>query len=425
MGRPVRFVAAIAAASVVALLVGCTIGGEPSAQPSPTPAEEAGGAAGGRTPPTIDPEVQALLDEAAAAQVDAHALGSLLGEIRVDGDVVAQVALGEAVGGEPVAIDGRFRNGAVAITYVSVAMLRLAEEGVLDLDEPIDQWLPDLRDADTVTPRMLANMTAGYHDYVGDPAFEEALAVDPFRSWTNEDLIDVSLSEPRLFPAGGNWDYSHADYVVLGEVLEAASGEPLEELIAREVLEPLGLEQTVASEEPSIPAPVVHAFTAERGVWEDSTYWNPSWTLPEGAVQTSSIGDVAASFDAIVGRGELLDAESYDALIAPELVGFGEPLDGCRACMTLIPEFSYGLGTFLSLDWVMQTPLFGGYASAVATLPAERADDGRSMTIAVAVTYTEDTFEDWDGALVNWGEDLVRRLTADLVPESPAAQPLG
>ncbi|WP_195760698.1 serine hydrolase domain-containing protein [Agromyces kandeliae] len=424
MRAPVRFAAAFAAASVVALLVGCAVGGEPSAQPSPTPAEEPGGGAGGE-PGTIDPELQALLDESAAAQVEAHALGSLIGQIRVDGDVVAQVALGEAVGGEPVTLDGRFRNGAVAITYVSVVMLRLAEEGVLDLDEPIGRWLPEIRDGDSVTPRMLANMTAGYHDYVGDPAFEDALAADPFRTWTNDDLIEVSLSAPRLFPAGENWDYSHADYVVLGEVLEAASGEPLDELIAREVLEPLGLGQTVASEDPSIPAPAVHAFTAERGVWEDSTYWNPSWTLPEGAVQTSSIGDVTASFDAIVGRGELLEPASYDALIAPDLVGFGEPLDGCRVCMTLVPEFAYGLGAFLSLDWVMQTPLFGGYASAVATLPADRADDGRSVTIAVAVTYTEDTFDDWDGALVNWGEDLARRLTRELAPGNPAAQPLG
>ena len=82
-------------------------------------------------------------------------------------------------------------------------------------------------------------------------------------------------------------------------------------------------------------------------------------------------------------------------------------------------EWSYGLGTMLAGDWVLQTPLFGGYASTVATLPASRADDGRSVTVAVAVTYTEDSFEDWGGTLDNWANELARGLGAQLVPGNP------
>jgi CubicO group peptidase (beta-lactamase class C family) len=94
---------------------------------------------------------------------------------------------------------------------------------------------------------------------------------------------------------------------VLGEVMEAASGSSLEDLIAKYVLDPLGLEDTVADQTPAVPEPVVHAFTAERGIWEGSTFWNPSWTLPE-----------------------VLDDSSYEELIDPELVGFGSPLDRRR-----------------------------------------------------------------------------------------------
>lgn len=403
--RRLTFAVAAVTASV-ALLAGCTAGEDAA---TTTPATSA----------TTDAAVQSLLDRAAADQVDAHALGSLVAEIRVDGEVVASTALGEAMAGEPVTLDGTFRNGAVAITYVSTVMLRLAEEGVIDLDEPISRWLPDFPDADAITPRMLADMTAGVNDHVANTEFIDAVVADPFRSWTNDELLELSQSTPRLFEPGTNWDYSHSGYVLLAEVMEAASGSSLEELIDEYVLGPLDLEHTVADQTAAMPEPAIHAFTAERGVWEDSTSWNPSWTLPEGAVQTSTIDDMAASFDAIVGRGELLDEDSYTQLIDPALVGFGAPLDGCRSCHELTEEWSYGLGTMLVGDWVIQTPLFGGYASTVATLPASRAEDGRSVTIAVAVTYTQDSFDDWGGTLANWANELARGLGAELVPGNP------
>lgn len=399
----------VAAAASALLLAACTASPSDVANSEPTNEPSA----------STDAAVQQLLDETAARHFDERALGSLIAEIRIDGEVAAQVALGEAMSGVPVTLDGRVRNGAVAITYVSAVMMKLAEEGVIDIDEPIARWLPDVPDADLVTPRMLANMTAGYPDHVANQAFVDAEVADPFRAWTTGELLEFSFDPPRMFAPGENWDYSHAGYVVLGEVLEAASGESLEELIATYILDPLELHATVADQGPAIPEPAVHAFTFERGVWEDSSYWNPSWTLPAGAVETSSISDMAASFDAIVGNGELLEESSWQAMFEPELIGFGAPLDGCRTCHTMDEVYSYGLGAVLSGDWVKQTPLFGGYAGAVATLPAARADDGRSVTIAVAVTYTQGSYDDWNASLKNYAEELALKLGGELVPDNP------
>lgn len=408
MPHPTRRLAVVGVAASGALalmLAGCTASDGTATSPPETTS-------------TADTAMQALLEQAATEQVEDHALGSLLAEIRMGGEIVAQAAIGEAMAGVPITLDGRFRNGAVAITYVSTVMLRLAEEGVIDLDEPIERWLPGFPDADLVTPRMLANMTAGYPDHVRNAQFIDAFIADPFRNWTTEELIRSSQSSPRMFAPGENWDYSHSDYVVLGRVMEAASGSTLDELIAKYVLDPLDLEGTVADQTAAVPEPAVHAFTAERGVWEDSTFWNPSWTLPEGAVQTSTISDVAASFDAIVGRGELLDEASYKELIDPALVGFGSPLDGCPTCHEMTPAWSFGLGTILIGDWVIQTPSFGGYASSVVTLPESR-NDGEAITVAVAVTYTRDSFTDWDATLSNAADELARQLGAELVPDNP------
>ncbi len=368
----------------------------------------------------FDRTTSALLEDLSQQQFEDHAFTSLVAQIMIDGRVIETVALGDAMTGFPVTEDGRFRNGAVAIMYMAATMLAMADAGVIDIDEPISRWLPDLANADHATPRMLASMTSGYPDHVANPDFLEAQAADPFRAWTEDELLAYSAASPRLFAPGENWDYSHAGYIILGHVLEKASRKTLDELIAQYVLDPLKLEDTVADVTAHIPSPVVHGFTAERGLFEDSTYWNPSWTLPHGAIQTTTISDMTVSFDAIVGRGELLSPESHRAMISTDLIGFGAPLDGCRSCHTLTKEWTYGLGVFLRDDWVMQTPLFGGYQAAVATLPEAESPMG-SVTVSVSVvpgaqSYTD---EEWTGNLQNFAAVFAIELAAQIVPENP------
>lgn len=365
-----------------------------------------------------------LLDDLSHQEFEDHGFTSLAAQVMVDGRVIETVALGDAMTGFPITEDGRFRNGAVAIMYMAATMLAMADAGQIDIDEPISRWLPDLPYADQATPRMLASMTSGYPDHVANADFLTAQAADPFRAWSEEELLAYSAASPRLFAPGENWDYSHAGYIILGHVLERESGKTLDELITQYVLDPLKLEGTVADVTAHVPSPVVHGFTAERGQFEDSTYWNPSWTLPHGAIETTTIGDMTTSFDAIVGRGELLSAESYQSMIGADLVGFGAPLDGCRSCHTLTAQWSYGLGVFLRDDWVMQTPLFDGYQAAVATLPESESPIG-SVTVSVSVvpgaqSYTDD---EWGGNLKNFAADFATELAAQIVPENPPPAP--
>lgn len=378
-----------------------------------------GGAASHGTAQNLDPKGLDKIKGIASAQLAKHHLNSLLLQVRIDGKDVTTIALGDAMTGVPADVGGRFRNGAVAITYVAALALRLAEEGIVDLDAPISRWLPGLPASDKATIRMLANMTAGYPDHVADEErFEKPFNENPFKTWTPREIIDISLSGERRFQPGENWDYSHSGYVILGQVLEAATGKPTHRLMDEYVLKPLKLDQTFGFDIAMMPDPVIHGFTAERGIWEDSTFWNPSWTLPSGAIQVSTIGDMARSFDAIVGQDGFLAAGSRRAMIEPRLIGFGTPLEGCPTCRTLTHSFSYGLGTVLRGDWIFQTPLFGGYASSVGTLPQERSENGR-ITIAVAVTLSRNSVQDWKGRLPNYADETVRLIAAELAPDKP------
>ena len=146
--------------------------------------------------------------------------------VTIDGQEIVTAALGESMTGVPATTDMHFRNGAVAISYVSTLLLRLVDQGVVRLDDPLSTWLPELPDAERVTLRMLANMTAGYPDFVQNPKILNGILrrpvppVDARRSRSRS-----ASSTPRVFAPGTNWDYSHTDYVILGLALEKIDGQ--------------------------------------------------------------------------------------------------------------------------------------------------------------------------------------------------------
>ncbi len=258
---------------------------------------------------------------------------------------------------------------------------------------------------------------------LANEAFVAAYYADPFKQWTPEERIAIALSTPRLFAPGTNWNYAHTNYVILGRALETISGQPLAALLRELVLDPLGLRNTQSSATPVIPEPVLHSFSSERrqalGIpvgtrfYEEATYWNPSWTLAEGSIQTTNIYDMTATAVA-VGKGTLLSPESHAAQVEPRLVGFGAPLAGCAACTTLTAAYSYGLGVILNGPWIVQTPLFAGLDSVEAYLPAAK------LAIAVAATFGEQAFDEQGNLRAPGpGHTIAAQIGAELAPESP------
>jgi CubicO group peptidase (beta-lactamase class C family) len=357
------------------------------------------------------------------AEQDAKAV---IVRVTIDGQEVVTAALGESMTGVPATAAMHFRNGAVAIFYVATLLLRLVDQKAVTLDDPLATWLPDLPDAEQVTLRMLANMTAGYPDFVQNPKLAQAFYADPFRQWSPEEPLAIAFSTPRVFAPGTNWDYSHTDYVILGLALEQITGQPLDVALQEQVLGPMGLRNTVAWSTPQITEPVLHAFSSERrqalGIpagtrfYEESTYWNMAWGLPQGANETTTIVDMTTTA-AAVGEGTLLSPESHREQIAPKLLGFGSPLKGCPACHTLDETYSYGLGVVLSGDWILQNPLFGGYGAVAGYLPPEK------IAVAVATTFGEGAFDEQGNYRHKSFQDIFAAIGSHLAPDHPVPTP--
>lgn len=353
-----------------------------------------------------------------------HGLKAVILQVTRKGRPVMTRAYGESMTGVPATREMHFRNGAVAISYMSTLLLRLVDQGKVKLDDKISKWLPNLRDADRVTLRMLAGMSAGYHDYEVDPRLSAQLYANPFGTVTTERRLALALSEPQQFAPGTNWSYAHSDYLILGLALEKITGRPLRVALRRQVLRPLRLRNTVASQTAAIPAPVLHAFTSERrqvlGIppstpfLEESTFWNPSWTLARGAVETTDIADLTRTAIGI-GSGRLLSRGSYRAQIDPR-IGLGHAQAGCERCATLTRAYGYGLGVVRNGSWILQNPLFGGYGAIESYLPSKR------ISIALAYTLNEKGF-DSEGNYSNYPTALYSQIGAILAPEDPPVMP--
>ncbi|MEU5278241.1 serine hydrolase domain-containing protein [Streptomyces asoensis] len=349
-------------------------------------------------------EVLALV-RAARKELD---LKAALFKVTVDGRELVTGAVGQSLTDVPATPAQHFRTGSVGIAFMGTVLLQLVQEHKARLDDPVSRWLPDLPHGDQITLRMLGDSTSGLHDYVTDPLFLKKLYADPWQHWTPEEVVGISLSHPLWYRPGTNWSYSHANFVLLGRALEKISGTPLDRLLRERVMNPLGLRNTRSNDTALIPPPVLHAYDDERGTYEESTYWNPSWTTAPGAVLTQDICDLARSGQA-VGSGELLSPRAFRTQLDPGTVGLGHQTATCPAtvCLPMTEDFHFGIGVIVKNGWVVQNPSFFGYAAVMAYEPHKR------LSIAVSTTVGPDA----PGG--NTAQTITERIADLLDPEHP------
>ncbi|MEV1066421.1 serine hydrolase domain-containing protein [Streptomyces sp. NPDC050263] len=360
---------------------------------------------------TRNPEGQArqVMDIVRQAQQDLD-LEAALVKVTVDGRELVTGAVGESMTDVPATPAMHFRTGSVGIAFMGTVLLQLVDEHKVRLDDPVSRWLPDLPHGDEITLRMLGDSTSGLHDYVTDPVFLERLYADPWQHWTPEEVVGISLSHPLWYEPGTNWSYSHANFVLLGQALEKITGTPLEQLLQERILKPLDLRNTRNNDTAVIPRPVLHAYDEERGTYEESTYFNPSWTTAPGAILTQDICDLARSGQGI-GAGELLSRRAHRTQLNPGTVGLGQATDTCPAtvCLPMTEDFHFGVGVVVKNGWVVQNPSFFGYAAVMAYEPHER------LSIAVSTTVGP------DAPAGNNAQTITERIAELLAPDYPLA----
>lgn len=271
--------------------------------------------------------------------------------------------------GQPVDETTLFQIGSTAKTFTATAIMVLVEQGRIELDQPVRRYLPELRlrddsTAETLTVGQLLNHTAGWDGGdswtdtgEGDDALERSVAL----------LADLS----QQFPAGTGASYNNAAFVLAGRVVEKVTGETYEQALARLILDPLGLSQTMTSlnEIMTRPFAVGHqANGSAEGTMSVCRPWSdPRGYLPAGARLASSLRDQLtwARFQLGDGRSpdgtRLLSEHRLRAMHAPS------------TSHELLPGVRVGIGWMLrEIDGVRLVEHHGdvsGQHSAVIVVP--------------------------------------------------------
>jgi CubicO group peptidase (beta-lactamase class C family) len=309
---------------------------------------------------------------------------------------VLTTALGNSMTTLPATTDMHYRIGGIAETFMSTLLLMLVEQGRISLNEKISRWFPHLLAADQVTVRMLVADTAGYIDYVTVDDFVKLQLAEPFRTFTDDELINYSVRNGKMnFPPGTSHQYSHTDNVILGQVIQRAVRQPLKELYDKNIFGPMGMKDTQFSTNQEIQTPVLHAFTMDRKFYEDSTYWNASWGSTP-ALPTSNIHDLG-KWGPIFGTGRLISPAHFKEQIAPTSVGKGRNK----------PNLYFAYGFVVANGWLVQNPSINGYSGAFGYNLAN------GVTIVVEATTSKNTTIDAPAF------DIFRNVVKYVTPASP------
>lgn len=221
----------------------------------------------------------------------------------------------------PVPFDGRHRIGSITKPFVATVMLQLVDEGRVGIDAPLRQYLPNVvvgngYDDSRITIRNLMQHTSGVFNYTDDNSFARMYTDETtFNSRKSQhyeptDLINIALGHKPYFAPGGGYRYSNTDYIILGEVIKAVTGNTWDTEVTNRIITPLGLVGTsYPGDTMTLPAPSINGYNiftsvVSRRAYTDVTQDNLTWAGAAGGL-ISTTGDETKFMSALLG-GQLL-----------------------------------------------------------------------------------------------------------------------
>ncbi|MFA6979978.1 MAG: serine hydrolase domain-containing protein [Ignavibacteriaceae bacterium] len=286
-----------------------------------------------------------------------------------EGELYISRGVGNLATSEPMNINNYFRVASVTKTFTTETVLILADEGKIDLGKTIGFYLPEysLPGKDTITIRMLGNMTSGLIEFMSDPVLIAAYYNSQGTAkFTPEELIAPVLNSQLMFTPGTHYFYCNTNTVLLGMVIKKVTGKEVKDVFAEKIFRPLGLTHTFWPETNFLPSPYHHAYTNLLGPPNaDVTYYGNSWGNSAG-ILISNLADLK------IWAKELSEMKLLSASAKLERFKIGSP------------EAHYGFGLELYGNLVGHAGAIVGYNSMVYS------DGVRKITIITHVNTFED-----------------------------------
>lgn len=165
----------------------------------------------------------------------------------------------------PMTTDTRFRVASLTKTFVAMAVMQLVEEGKITLDDSVEQWFPGMIPwGEQINIRQVVNHSSGLYNFYEVPSdwFFDFLFLRQ-DTWDPLDLIELAVEEGPGFSPGEGWHYSNTNYVLLGMLIEEATGNKWEDEIRNRFIYKYGLSNTIVPEtgESNLEGPYVQGVS--------------------------------------------------------------------------------------------------------------------------------------------------------------------
>jgi D-alanyl-D-alanine carboxypeptidase len=386
----------LAAPEVVAAAVPSATDPTPSTEPTPTPSTLPTPTTIGTPFPTAIPTPTAVPSTGPVVLTPAlsTALTKRLGELRsqlavpgVQATIIfadgrswrAHAGFQDYARRIPVQNQTPFPVASVTKTFIATLTVQLAQEGRFGLDDSVLTYLPRSGVDKRVTIRELLDHTSGIYDFFSNSRIDSAILGCRTCVWTPSKSL--SFVKKPLFAPGTRWSYSNTNYVLLGQLIEAVTGQRYADLLRTRFFEPLGLISTFVQGQEPAPYPIVHSyrFYTSKKSEKPTSLWDGTGVGPFRSLATaagaagniaSSARDLALWARALYG-GKVLDSVGSKAML---------DVSGSLLLRSSIP---YGLG--VEQFTVAGRTAYGhggrlmGARSAIRYLPSE------GISIAVVI----------------------------------------
>src|SRR5215217_4096044 len=267
--------------------------------------------------PTDPAELEAFLDKELGSEMEKHHIAGVAVSVVKDGKLFFAKGYGDADLEKGIPVDPEqtvFRIGSVGKVFTWTAVMQLAEQGKLDLDEDINTYL-DFRIPDTypqpITLKDLMTHTSGFEDRLRESVVSDADDLVPAHEWL------VSHMPTQVSPPGKYAAYSNYNAMLAGYIVARVSGEPYDQYIQEHILNPLGMVHSTAQSPipPNLRAHSSVGYTYEDGAFQAfPDYTAQPAAVPSGAHQ-ASVTDMARFMIAHLQGGRYSDANIAEARI--------------------------------------------------------------------------------------------------------------
>ena len=235
------------------------------------------------------------------------------------------------------------RVGSTVKTFTAVTVMLLQEEGRLELDDLVSEYLAmsyleGIENAEKATIRQLLQHSSGIYNYIVNLQFQTASLNDLTKVWSKEELLEYARGKSALFAPGTDVQYSNTNYILLGDIIEKVTGKPYHEVFREKIFIPFGLNDTDCAAENPIPEGLVRGyvdFYSNLNVI-NSTYYS-GWDY-----FTADGGLISNSTDLNNFMGQLFNGQILSENSLKEMTNWIPPKDQDAEGY----ETYYGLGIF-------------------------------------------------------------------------------